>query len=61
MDEVKEAARLANAHDFIEQMPEGYDTVVGVGGSRLSGGQVRRRLYARSLVPDAPREAHTPC
>ena len=39
MDEVFEAARLANAHDFIEAMPLGYETIVGDRGQRLSGGR----------------------
>lgn len=50
-DEVIEsAARLANAHDFITTMPQGYDTIVGHRGSRLSGGQRQRIAIARSLV-----------
>lgn len=50
MDKVMDAARLAGAHEFILEMPEGYDTVIGERGSRLSGGQRARIAIARALV-----------
>jgi subfamily B ATP-binding cassette protein MsbA len=53
-DEVKAAARAANAHEFIEQMAEGYDTVVGERGVELSGGQRQRIAIARALLRDPP-------
>jgi ATP-binding cassette subfamily B protein len=52
--EVEEAARRALADDFIRELPEGYDTVLGDRGSTLSGGQRQRIAIARALLRDAP-------
>ena len=50
--EIEDAARRANIHDFIESLPDGYDTVVGERGSRLSGGQKQRVAIARVFLKD---------
>lgn len=52
--QVEAAARIAHAHEFIQQMPEGYKTHLGDGGLGLSGGQRQRLAIARALLVDAP-------
>jgi ATP-binding cassette subfamily B protein len=52
--EIEQAARIANAHDFIERLPDGYGTVVGEGGSRLSLGERQRLAIARALLKRPP-------
>ena len=54
IDEVKRAATAANAHDFIEELPLGYDTFIGDRGIKLSGGQRQRISIARALLKDPP-------
>jgi ATP-binding cassette subfamily B protein len=53
-EEIVHAARLANAHDFIVNLPEGYATLVGERGMRLSGGERQRVALARAFLRDAP-------
>ena len=54
MEEVRRAARKACCDEFIEQLPQGYDTMVGEGGAKLSGGEKQRVSIARCLIKDAP-------
>ncbi|MBF2026272.1 MAG: ABC transporter ATP-binding protein [Oscillatoriales cyanobacterium C42_A2020_001] len=54
MDEIIHAAKLAEAHEFITRLPNGYDTIVGERGQKLSGGQRQRLAIARALLKDPP-------
>ncbi|MCB1586667.1 MAG: lipid A export permease/ATP-binding protein MsbA [Xanthomonadales bacterium] len=54
LEQVKQAAIQANALDFIEELPNGFDTVIGEDGTRLSGGQRQRIAIARAILKDAP-------
>ncbi len=53
-EEVVEAARRARCHEFVERLPQGYDTVLGEGGATVSGGEKQRISIARALLKDAP-------
>ncbi|MEF3303518.1 ABC transporter ATP-binding protein [Paenibacillus sp. GYB003] len=50
IDDIIHAAKIANAHDFIEKLPDGYDTIVGTGGHNLSGGEKQRLSIARAIL-----------
>ncbi len=54
LQEVITAARQAYAHEFIQALPQGYDTIIGEQGARLSGGQIQRLSLARAFLKDAP-------
>ena len=53
-EEVKHAAKAAHALEFIEQLPQGFDTIIGDQGVKLSGGQRQRLAIARAILKDAP-------
>ena len=53
-EQIEQAAREADAHDFVSSLPDGYDTMIGERGRRLSGGQRQRIAIARAMVRDAP-------
>lgn len=52
LEEIQQAATIANAHDFIKTLPKGYDTNIGDGGNKLSGGQKQRLAIARAVLKD---------
>jgi ATP-binding cassette subfamily B protein len=54
MEKVIEAAKKARCHDFIMELPDGYDTVIGEGGASLSGGEKQRISIARAIMKDSP-------
>ena len=54
VEEVEAAARAAQCHDFIARLPNGYDTLIGEGGSTLSGGEQQRLSIARAIIKDTP-------
>jgi len=54
LSEIENAARQAHAHDFIEALPHGYETLIGERGARLSGGEAQRLALARAFLKDAP-------
>ena len=52
--DIVDAAKVAEIHDFVESLPEGYNTQIGEGGHKLSGGQRQRISIARAVLKDAP-------
>ena len=54
MEQVIAAAKRARCHDFIQRLPQGYDTVIGEGGASLSGGEKQRISIARAMMKNAP-------
>jgi subfamily B ATP-binding cassette protein MsbA len=53
-EEIEQAARAAHAHDFVVELPDGYDTFIGERGQRISGGQRQRLAIARALLKNSP-------
>jgi subfamily B ATP-binding cassette protein MsbA len=53
-EEIMEAAKIANAHDFIMELPQGYETNIGDSGNKLSGGQKQRLSIARAVLKNPP-------
>jgi ATP-binding cassette subfamily B protein len=54
MDEIIKTAKAARCHDFIQKLPEGYETIIGEGGSTLAGGEKQRISIARAMLKDSP-------
>jgi subfamily B ATP-binding cassette protein MsbA len=52
LEQIKKAAKIANASEFIEKMEQGYDSIIGEGGNKLSGGQKQRLSIARAILKD---------